>query len=349
MTYMGGNNNSRIFVSALVSAWLLAAPCLAQLGQPPNPDPRVRAYLLENAGEIERLRVTAANTNFDPGTRSKALEGLALISEDAALPVAAELVTDPVEDVRKSAVGILANSVVMAGHDAGNHDPAMHPGTIWGSYVQNQHKVALDALRLATRQSRSEAGMLALKTLVRSSAEEASPLLAEALANGAVTPKQAAELCTQAPEARSRACLLDFLDKGPAEARLAAVAVLGSIPGDRPLIRNKIFLNDQAEPALRAAAAQVLGQYDPTFTSYALTVATDPNTPSLVYAAAVRNYAQSAESAGKLDAAQWAALKRALQNKLKAAQETDALTRSNLNAPPLQELNQMFNKGRPLQ
>ncbi|WOH63607.1 hypothetical protein [Bradyrhizobium sp. BWA-3-5] len=302
---------------------------------------------MEKAGEIERLELSAADTNLHESTRSKALEELALISEDAAIPVAAKLVADPIEGVRKSAVGILANSVVMAGHGARNHAHGT-PNTAWGAYVEGQHRIALDALRLAARESPSEAGVLALKTLVRS-AEETSPLLAEALASGRIAPKQAVELCAQAPDASSRACLLDFLDKGPEDARIAAVTVLGSIPRDRPLIRNKIFLNSQAAPDLRVAAAQVLGQYDPTFTSYGLTVTADPKTPSPVYAAALQSYARSAELSGKLDAAQWGVLKQALENRLKASKEPDATTDPNVSSAPLRELMQMFNRGRPLQ
>jgi len=309
-----------------------------------NPDPRVQAYLAQHGEEIGRLRKLAEDQTASTETRRDALRQLSIISEDEALLTAAKLVAGPAPQLKPEAVELLTSSIVMAGH--GNQGPSadhhgMSPGTsAWSTYIQSQHELVRNALRTATQVAPPETKLVALKALVQFGDKGAVELVKKESATGAISQTQAVQICGQAASNEARACLLDFLDTGSIEARIATVNVLGSIPSNRSIIRNKIFLNDQAQPSLRAAAADVLGTYDPSFATYALTITSDPKTPPLVYAATLRSYAANAKEAGKLDAAQRSVIRRALENKLQAAQESDVSRGADVT--PLKDLLETF-------
>lgn len=333
-------------LALLLASALLIGPAFAQKAKPiQNPDPRVQSYLAEHAGEIARLRTAAEDGAVDVEARRRALQQLSLVSEDDVLSVAAGLVTDPSPQISEDAVRLLSNSVVMAGHGTSDDDAAHHDSASpWSSYVNAQHKQARDALNVAaSRNPSSNSGLMALKSLVQLSEDGSIDQVRKAAASGAISQAQAVRLCGQSQSNDGRACLIDFLDNGSLEGRVAAIGVLGSKPSDRAMVRNKIFLNNRAEPALRVAAAQVLSSYDPSFSTYGLAVTSDPQTPPDLFAATLESYAASAQAIGKLDSAQWLFIKKALDNKLEAVMGDKS---KGADPQPLEALKEAF-KTRP--
>jgi hypothetical protein len=79
------------------------------------------------------------------------------------------------------------------------------------------------------------------------------------------------------------------------------------------MVRDKIFFGN-ADPKVRAAAADALSRYDPSFMNYALTVTADPKTPAEVYTSVLKGYAWSAKAQGKFDSVQRTAIDKALTN-----------------------------------
>jgi hypothetical protein len=311
-----------------------------------NPDPRIQAYVRDSAGRIRELRNIIENQGAEIQDRRAALSQLGLISEDVAVDVAAKLVNDPAQEVALAAVDVLSNATVMAGHGdvPSDHHGVDHPSfeTPWMKYVKAEHEIVRSALRAAARDARPQIALTALKSLVRLSDEVAIKDVTEAASRGEITEAAAVSICAQSASDLGRACVIDFLDHGSLDGKIAAIGVLGSLPSARPVIRNKIFLNSNADPKLRSAAADVLSIYDPSFTSYALTVTADPKIPTEVYASALKGYAVGAHLGGKLDSAQWTAIKEALDNKLKAVEgdpNTDSTT--------LRNLRDKFSTGRP--
>jgi hypothetical protein len=213
--------------------------------------------------------------------------------------------------------------------------------------VNAEHGIVRNALRAATKDPRPQISLTALKSLVRLSDEVAINAVPEAVSKGQITEAQAVSICAQSVSDLGRACVLDYLENGSPDGKTAAIGVLGSLPSVRPMIRNKIFLNSNADPKLRSAAADVLAVYDPSFTSYALTVTADPKVPTDVYASTLKSYALSAQLSGKLDSAQWATIKEALDNKLTAV-ESDPVHSQDKNASKvLRDLRDKFSTGRP--
>jgi hypothetical protein len=344
----------RIRLLALVAAGAMLGALSSVWGQEPrilNPDPRIQKYLSDNADQIRRLRNIVENHDASTEDRKAALSQLGLISEDAGVEVAAKLVNDPSQGMARAAVDVLSNATVMAGHgDAGtDHQAADHQTreSPWAQYVNAEHRVVRNALRTASKDPRPEIALSALKSLVRLSDEVAIKAVPEAVSKGQITEVQAVSLCAQSVGDLGRACVLDYLDHGSPDGKTAAIGVLGSLPSVRPMIRNKIFLNSNADPKLRSAAADVLAVYDPSFTSYALTVTADPKVPSDVYASTLKSYARSAQLSGKLDSAQWATIKEALDNKLTAVENDPAYSQDKNASKVLRDLRDKFSLGRP--
>ena len=77
---------------------------------------------------------------------------------------------------------------------------------------------------------------------------------------------------------------------------------LGASPIYRLLIRDKVFLNPAAEPLSRASAATALSRTDPSFATYALIVALEPNIAAQVFATTIRGYVSQMMAQNKLDA-----------------------------------------------
>jgi hypothetical protein len=290
------------------------------------------------------LRKVAEDQTASIDARRNALRQLSILSEDEVLLTAAKLIADPAPQLKSEAVELLSSSVVMAGHGNQGPSPDDHgvpsSSSPWSTYVRSQHEFVRDALRTATQIAPPETQLIALRALVQFADEGAIDLVKQASASGAISQTQAVQICGLAANNDGRACLIDFLDTGSIEGRIAAVNVLGSIPSNRSMVRNKVFLNDQAQPSLRAAAADVLGIYDPSFASYALTITSDPKTPPLLYAATLRSYAANVQEAGKLDAAQRSVIRRAVENKLQSAQDRGGFQGSDLK--PLSDLLEKF-------
>jgi hypothetical protein len=339
---------------ALLAASTLLGGFVSAWGQEPhilNPDPRIQKYLSDNADLIRRLQNIVENPGADANDRKAALSQLGLISEDVGVEVAAKLVNDPSHEISQAAVAVLSNATVMAGHgDAGTDHLAADHQTLespWARYVNAEHRIVRNALRAATKDPRPQIALSALKSLVRLSDEVAIKAVPEAVNKGQITEAQAVSICAQSVSDLGRACVLDYLDHGSPDGKTAAIGVLGSLPSVRPMIRNKIFLNSNADPKLRSAAAEVLAVYDPAFTSYALTVTADPKVSPDVYASALKSYARSAQLSGKLDSAQWSTIKEALENKLTAV-ESDPVYRQDKSASKvLRDLRDKFSTGRP--
>jgi hypothetical protein len=339
---------------ALLAAGTMLGSLLSAWGQEPpilNPDPRIQKYLSDNADQIRRLQSIVENQSADAKDRKTALSQLGLISEDVGVEVAAKLVNDPSQEIARAAVDVLSNATVMAGHGdaATDHQAADRHAleTPWARYVNAEHDVVRSALRTAIRDPRPAIALTALKSLVRLSDEAAIKAVPEAVNKGQITEAQAVSICAQSIGDLGRACVLDYLDHGAPEGKTAAIGVLGSLPSVRPMIRNKIFLNSNADPKLRSAAADVLAVYDPSFTSYALTVTADPKVPADVYASTLKSYARSAQLSGKLDSAQWATIKEALDNKLIAVEGDPVHSQDKNASKALRDLRDEFSIGRP--
>jgi hypothetical protein len=300
---------------AVAGSLLAAGPALAQSAPIANPDVRLQSYYRENAAEITRLQGIVENATADEDQRKKALGELAFKFEDAALPLAAKLVNDPAPGLASDAVNLLSNSVVMANHDdhAGNHPPdtTLSP---WSKYVAAQHELARDALRNGLADPRPDIRATSLRALLTLSDEVALKSVQESARKGELTDAEAVRLCAQAVSNPGRSCVFGYLSEGSPDAKVAAIDVLGSIPTYRPLVRNKIFFNTNADPKTRSAAADVLSRYDPSFMNYALTVTADPKTPPEVYTSALEGFARSASSQGKLDSVQRNAIDTAVTN-----------------------------------
>ena len=148
------------------------------------------------------------------------------------------------------------------------------------------------------------------------SEQEAIASAEEAAKRGEIPETGVVGLCAQMTSAAGRACLFKYLAEGSLDAKAAAVRALGSVPAYTPIVRDKIYLAHTVDSKLRAAAADVLAQFDESFASYALTVVLDPKTPPELVAAAVRGYVWSAKAHGKFDAAQRELLLEALKNQL---------------------------------
>jgi hypothetical protein len=351
---MCGQRRIRHYQLLALLAGTMLGSFLPAWGQEPhilNPDPRIQKYLIDNAGQIRDLQSVVENQGADAKDRKTGLSQLALISEDVAVVVAAKLVNDPSSELAQAAVDLLSNATVMAGHgDAGtDHQAADHQAfeSPWAQYVKAEHDIVRNALRAATKDPRSEIALTALKSLVRLSDEVAIKAVPGAVSKGQITDAQAVSICAQSAGDLGRACILDYLDHGSPDGRAAAIGVLGSLPSVRPMIRNKIFLNSNADPKLRSAAADVLALYDPSFTSYALTVTADPKVSAEVYASTLKSYALSAQLSGKLDSAQWATIKQALDNKLTAVESDPAHSQDKNASKVLRDLRDKFSTGRP--
>lgn len=298
---------------------LVASPIFAQ-SAPVNPDPRLEAYYRDNAGEIDRLRASVTDEKLPVEQRRKALADLAFKYEDAALTLAAKLVNDPATDLARDAVALLSNSVVMADH--GDKSAATHSGdhkneptaSAWSRYIAAQHNLAREALRSAIKDSRSDIRAVGLQGLLPLSDETALKFVQERAEKGDFTDAQAVRLCAQALSNAGRSCVLGYLDKGSVEAKTAAVDVLGSIPTYRPMVRDKIFFSTTADPKVRAAAAEALSRYDPSFLNYALSIAIDPKTPREVFKSAVEGFARSSQAQGKWNSVQKTAIDNAAKN-----------------------------------
>jgi HEAT repeat protein len=334
---------------ALFTAGILLCSLLSVRGEELhvlNPDPRIQDYVSRNATQILQLQSIVENRGADVKDRMTALSQLSLISEDVGVEVAAKLVNDPSQDMARAAVDVLSNATVMAGHGGGSsHQVGDHqPASPWAQYVNAEHDVVRTALRAATKDPRPEVAVTALKSLVRLSDDAAIRAVPEAVNKGQIAEEEAVSICAQSDSDLGRACVLDYLDHGSPDGKRAAVSVLGSIPSVRSMIRNKIFLNSNADPKLRSTAAEVLAVYDPSFTSYALTVTADPKVPPEVYASTLKNYALSAQLSGKLDSAQWAAIKEALDNKVKAVESDPLHSQGTI---ILRALRDKFSTGRP--
>lgn len=300
---------------AVVGSLFAAGPVSAQPTLIANPDVRLQSYYRENAAEIKRLQDIVENASAAEDQRKKALGELAFKFEDASLPLAAKLVSDPATGLASDAVNLLSNSIVMANHGdhTGNHPPdtTLSP---WSNYVTAQHEIARDALRKALTDPRPDIRAISLRGLLSLSDEVALKSVQERAKKGELTDAEAVRLCAQAVSNPGRACVFGYLTDGSSDAKVAAVDVLGSIPSYRPLVRNKIFFNTNADPKTRSAAAEVLSRYDPSFMNYALTVTADPKTPPEVYTSALAGFARSASSQGKLDSVQRDAIGNAVTN-----------------------------------
>jgi hypothetical protein len=283
-------------------------------GQVAHPDPRVRAFEESNRSRIEELSSRALSTAAGADERSAALRDLALLSESEAISAAARLVKDPAPEVALSAVRLLDSSVVLMDHSHLDH------ASVWSKYVHSQHELAVQALGAAARDGRPQIRIAALKPLVRLGVPAAADLVRSAVSSRLLTDVEGVKLCAQGNNVVTRACLIDFLNSGSVAGKIAAVHELGATEAERPFIRNKILLNTKAEPPLRAAAAEVLGKYDPEFSRYALVITADPTTPPIVWSKVLQAHAAQADATGKLDSAQRANLLRAVESKLKSVE-----------------------------
>jgi len=299
--------------AALIALGPVMAPALAQNALPPNPDPALAAYYREHAGDVERLQSTVENKAAPMNARQQAFAELSRDYPDSAVVSAAKIITDPSTEIALKATEILANSVVMSGH--GTQLVAMAaPMSPIQAYHKSLHDSSRNALRVALNDPRPEVRTAAVRALVPLSDEAAITVLQQSAKAGHIPDAEAVKYCASLTSDLGRGCLLNFLAEGSPAAKNVAVQYLGSIPTYQPLVRNKIFLSSDTDPGLRAAAADTLGRYDPSFTNYALAVTLDPKTPPQVFASTVRSYVQRASAQGKLDFAQRTAITKAVEN-----------------------------------
>jgi hypothetical protein len=315
--------NALVLVICAMSSFNLFAAAVV------HPDPRVQQYLNENSTEISALSKRASNTGLAPGQRMAALKSLGLISEDAAIEVAAKLVKDASSEVAQGALSVLDASLVMTANGGAHasHDQE----TPWGKYTAAQHEVARTGIRTAASDKRADVRWAAVRSLVRQSDDTAVAMVRESESRHEITQTEAVNLCAQGQSDLFRACILDFLNEGSEEGQKAAIGKLGAIPSSRPMIRSKIFFNNNAAPALRIAAADVLGKFDPKFPQYAVSVMADPATPTDVWSGTMRAFADSADANNQLDAAQRQSILRAIENKRLATESSRTGDRQSLN------------------
>jgi hypothetical protein len=107
--------------------------------------------------------------------------------------------------------------------------------------------------------------------------------------------------------------LIRDLSSESLDVRVLAINKLSMHPTFRRLVRNKIFFDTGASSETRAAAASALGQSDPSFSTYALVVALEPELPDLVLAATVRGFIVQRKERGTLDGTVSAALRRTIE------------------------------------
>ncbi|MBB5663868.1 hypothetical protein GGE68_002058 [Rhizobium leguminosarum] len=315
---------------------------------PQNPDKRLDVYLQENLKEVQRLQAIALNFDAMGPDRISALNDLAFISEEAGVKLAADLADDKSQEVALAAIELLANSLVMAGH--ATVQPSDHTsdhGNPWSQYVRGQHQLAIDALRAAIDDPREAIKNAARLTLVRGSDDKAIASVQQDAKVGKLGQEAAVQICAQAISTLGRACLVDFLNEGSIEGKIAATKILGATETDQPVVRDKIFLNSNADERLRSAAAETLARYDKSFPTYGLIVTLDPTTPPDLFAASLRAYATRAAEDGTLDGAQWNAIKRALDHKIQDAEQRIDSSPGLKKFDSLYHLQKSFNAGRP--
>ncbi len=311
-----------------------------------NPDSRVQSYLEGQREKISQLEATIASKDAEVQERKKAFLELTMISDESALRVAGDLVHDDSLEIAQEAVAVLSNEIVLT---SAQHMSTTEIGNSSSlTYSRKRFKAAIAALQAASVDARSQVRLPALKSLVRISDQDAIDSLRKAAIGSEISQPEAVRICAQAASNFGKACVMDFLNSGSLEGKTAAISVLGSMPSERSMIRNKIFLNSSAEPKLRSAAANVLSSYDPKFSSYAFSVIADPQLPTEVYASTLKGFAISTQADGKLDAAQWVTIKEALNHKIQAVEKTKlqsdsddlkvlrGLQKSFLSAPPVQ-------------
>jgi hypothetical protein len=284
-------------------AWALAPQLLA------HPDPARAAYYHANASSIDELEGMVKDTARPVAQRTTALETLAVRFHDAAVITAIQVVRDPSVEVASAALELLAASIVMSDHR--RHD--MDHLTPLQQFLMQQHTETRKALRIALADTRPNVRSIAAVSLASLSDEDALKLLQAGVEKGLYTEDEAVNYFGLADPDVGASYIMPYLQRGPT-AMQAAVGYLGANRQYQALVRDKVFLNLQAPPETRAAAAKVLSQYDSAFSSYALTVTLDPKTPPNVYTEVLDGYLTQSQAKGQINPAQISVLKEALKN-----------------------------------
>src|SRR5262249_11247267 len=114
----------------------------------------------------------------------------------------------------------------------------------------------------------------------------------DGVAGGLYSDADAANLFALAGLDHGGAYLEPYLDTGSERARTLAVEYLGRSPRHHSAVRTRVLLDATDPDAPRAAAARVLGQYDPSFVTYAPDLLTSTTLPSTVYVEVAQRFVQ---------------------------------------------------------
>jgi hypothetical protein len=170
------------------------------------------------------------------------------------------------------------------------------------------------ALLRALTDPRPQARSEAARTLALASDEGALSAIEQGIDSGLFSEFDAANYFGLADIRVGGPYLLRRLARGSSTAKATAVRYLGVSRSYQLIIREKVFLNPEADSEARAAAATVLSEHDPTFASYALVAVLDPKVPPLVFANTVKGYVFQTMKAGNLDAPNRFLIQRAIRN-----------------------------------
>ena len=270
----------RVVAGLALSTGVAAAEGLSEilLG---HPDPGIAAHYADHAMEVLQL-VTQATGNSDTQSRLDALGALDRAHPQAAYQAAVQLVTDPDDAVAMSALVFVQRGIVMSDHPMS--EASQDPRVAW---VMARHLQGRVALRAALVDERPHIRGPAAMTLASLSDEESLAAIEAGVVAGRFAPEEALSLLSLAEPAMAAPRIWPLVHSDTLAHRDLALDYLASEPVARARVRAELFQAPDVATPLRVAAALALAEYDPGFSSYALSVAAAPDVPPALYATTV--------------------------------------------------------------
>jgi hypothetical protein len=302
----------------------------------PEPGSDLAQFYEANAERVAELMNQARYG--ETAARLEALEELGTTYPDAALSVATELVKDDDKAVAVAAARLLADAIVMTDHTMSGQMP------VGGAEIMQRSRVIRDALRPALSDENDELRRTASAILASLSDEQALAAIETNARKGIIPEVEAINYFALARPEIVTSYIEPYLDVRGA-AQQSAVSYLGALPEYQPTVREEVLLNDGADVSSRVTAAEVLGQYDRDFSSYALAVTSDPVIPAAVYATIMSEYtANAANNISNLTSATLEALEKSVDEYTLRNQDPDVLPQLNDVKQQLQQLRQSYDK-----
>lgn len=224
-------------------------------------------------------------------SRDKAdrLQALANSDYKASIDEALSLVSDSDTNVAVTAAGILADALVMSDHQM-NSDLELMP---WQRKMMEDHTKVREGLYGALNDQRQEVREIAATMLASLSDERALEIIDRQAQEGVYDDSEAVNYLGLARPQVSATYIIAYLEKGSDKAQESAVQYLGRNREFQSQVVDKVLMNDSSAIEVRRQAADLLSEYDPNFTTYAVELLRKADLPVEVYRSISEGYLEN--------------------------------------------------------